>query len=679
MQKLAYRGAFLSLTAACNSTKIRSKRSLRAFSGRHFIVSEDFMIRTYKHNFAVRAAACAALMLGSAFGQVTVTTYHNDNSRTGQNLNETILTTANVNTSGFGRQFSIPVDGFVYAQPLYLSNVSVSNLGVHNVVYVATENDSVYAFDADSIAGSNASPLWHVSFLNAGATTLSTSDVSCTDITPQIGITGTPVIDSSSGTLYVVARTKENGTFVQRLHALDVTSGAEKFGGPVVIQASVAGSGSGSVNGQVSFDAQSQNQRAGLLLQNGMVYIAWGSLCDVSPYRGWIMAYGAQSLAQMGAYITSTSAVGGGVWESGSGLAGDEFFNVYFATGNGAFNANTGGTDYCDSVVKLGLPTAGSFPVADYFTPYNQSTFGSADLGSGGVLLLPDQAAGSTHPHLAVQAGKLGEIYLLDRDNMGHFNASGNSQIVQDIPGALPNGEWNMPAWWNNTLFYGGKTDSIRAYAFNPTTEMFSTTPSSISAKVFGYPGTTPSLSANGTGDAILWAVNSTTYASGAPAALFAYDASNLSKQLYSTGQNSARDNPGPAVKFTVPTVANGKVYLGTQTLLSVFGLFAASDFSMSATPASIRIRAKGNGVAQYTTTITPKAGYAGTVTLSLIGLPSHTTATFNPSTVTGSGTTTLTITPSKTTPLGTYTLGITGTDSAHNLVHDAVVTLVVD
>jgi hypothetical protein len=638
-------------------------------------------MNTYKHKCAVLATTCAmwvCLMPAAAPGQATVTTYHNDNARTGQNLNETILATSNVSTSTFGRLFSVPVDGFVYAQPLYLSNVSVSNLGTHNVVYVATENDSVYAFDADGIAGTNANPLWHVSFLNSGATTLSTSDVSCTDITPQIGITSTPVIDSTSGTLYVVARTKENGSFVQRLHALDVTSGAEKFGGPVVIQASVPGSGTGSVNGTVSFDAQSQNQRAGLLLQNGMVYIAWGSLCDVSPYRGWVMAYGAQSLAQVAAVITTTTAVGGGIWEAGSGLAADEFFDVYFATGNGAFDANSGGSDYGNSIVKLGLPTSGGFPVADYFTPYNQSTFGSSDLGSGGVLLLPDQAAGSAHPHLAVQAGKLGEIYLLDRDNMGHFNASNNSQIVQDIPGALPNGEWNLPAWWNNTLYFSGKSDPIRAFAFNPTTETFATIPSSVSTKVFGYPGTTPSLSANGTGAAILWAINSTTYASSAPAALFAYDASNLAKQLYSTGQNGARDNPGPAVKFTVPTVANGKVYVGTQTLLSVFGLFAASDFSMTATPTSIRVRAKGNNNAQYTATITPRGGYAGTVTLSVTGLPGNTTASFNPSTVTGSGTSVLTITPSKTTPTGTYTLAITGNDSAHSLTHNTIVTLTV-
>ncbi len=614
----------------------------------------------------------------AASGQVNVTTYHNDNSRTGQNLNETILTTANVNTSGFGRLFSIPVDGFVYAQPLYLSNVTILNQGTHNVVYVATENDSVYAFDADSIAGANANPLWHVSFLNSGATTLSTSDVSCVDITPQIGITGTPVIDSAGGTLYVVARTKESGSFVERLHALDVTSGAEKFGGPVVIQASVPGSGPGSVNGMVSFNSQTQNQRTGLLLQNGMVYIAWGSLCDVSPYRGWIMAYDSQSLAQIAAAITTPSAVGGGIWESGSGLAADQFFNVYFATGDGTFDANSGGSDYANSIMKLGLPAGGNLPVSDYFTPYNYASFGSADLGSGGVLLLPDQAAGSAHPHLAVQAGKQGEIYLLDRDNMGHFNSSGNSQIVQDIPGALPNGEWSMPAWWNNNLYYGGKTDSIRAYAFNPTTESFSTTPSSISVKVFGYPGTTPSISANGTSNAILWALNNTTYASAGPAALFAYNANNLASRLYSTGQNVTRDNPGPAVKFAVPTVANSKVYVGTQTLLSVFGLFAPADFSLSLTPASIRIRAKGSNTAQYTTTLAPQGGYAGTVSLSVRGLPSQATASFSPATITGSGTSALAITVNKKTPRGTCTLSIVGTDSAGNLIHNGIATLTV-
>jgi hypothetical protein len=236
-----------------------------------------------------------------------------------------------------------------------------------------------------------------------------------------------------------------------------------------------------------------------------------------------------------------------------------------------------------------------------------------------------------------------------------------------------------MPAWWNNTLYYGGKSDSIRAFSFNPNTELFSTIPSSLSVKVFGYPGTTPSISANGTGNGILWALNNATFASAGPAALFAYDATNLSNRLYSTGQNGARDNPGPAVKFAVPTVANGKVYVGTQTLLSAFGLFAASDFSMTAAPTSIKIRAKGNGSAQYTVTITPKGGYAGTVSLSVSGLPNQTTATFNPSTITGSGTSTLTITPSKSTPTGTYTLSVVGSDSAQSLTHNTIVTLIVD
>ena len=514
----------------------------------------------------------AASALPSA-GQATVATYHNDKQRTGHNLQETTLTPSNVNSTQFGKLFSQPVDGYIYAQPLYVPNVSISGLGTHNVVFVETMNDSVYAFDADSNTGSNAQPLWKVNFTDPtkGITTVSTSDVNCTDlITTEIGIMGTPVIDTAHGTLYVVVRTKESGVFYQRLHALDITNGAEKFGGPVVIQASVAGSGAGSVNGTISFDPQIQNQRAALLRQNGLVYIAWGSHCDNGSYHGWLMAYDRKTLAQKAAWVTSPNGDEGAIWQAGSGPAGDSLFNTYFATGNGTFDVNTGGTDYGQSIVKLAPPSSNTFAVLDYFTPYNGPSLnnGDFDIGSGGVVLLPDQTKGP-HAHLLVQGDKVGNIYLVNRDNMGHYNSQNNNQIVQYITSA-ETGMWNSPAWWNNTLYIGGSGDFLKAFSFNTTTGLFSTTPSSQSPKVFPYPGTTPSISANQSSNGIVWALDNTTFKKSTGAVLHAYDATNLATELYKSSQNSSRDNPGGAVKFTVPTIANGKVYVPTQTQLSV-------------------------------------------------------------------------------------------------------------
>lgn len=504
--------------------------------------------------------------------QVSVTTQHNDNARTGQNLSETALTPANVNTQHFGKLFSQTVDGYVYAQPLYLPNVSIPGKGTHNVVYVATEHDSVYAFDADNNTGGNATPLWQKSFINPaqGITTVSSGDVGCSDLIPEIGVTGTPVIDTSTGTLYVVAKTKENGVIRQRLHALDVTTGAEKFGGPVLIHTKVRGRGDGSRNGYVHFDPLREAQRSGLLLQNGAVYVGWASHCDIGPYHGWIMSYDAHTLAQTGKWNSSPNGGLDGIWQGGSGLAADTKFNVFVASGNGTFDVHVGGKDYGDSIIKLKLKPPHIKPV-DYFTPYNQDYLrrNDVDLGSGGVLLLPDQTG--PHKHLLVESGKEGTIYLVDRDKMGHFNPNNNDQIVQSLAGAV-GGLWSVPAWWNNNVYFGGSGDYLKTYAFDPVQGLLSTQSVSESGTFFGYPGPTPSISANGNANGIVWVLQTDDYKGGS-ATLHAYDATDLTRELYNTSQNFGRDNPGGAVKFTLPTIINGKVYVPAVKQLSVYGL----------------------------------------------------------------------------------------------------------
>jgi hypothetical protein len=510
--------------------------------------------------------------------QVKVTTYHNDNGRTGQNLQETILTTSNVNATKFGKLFSQPLDGFTYAQPLYVSNVVIPNNTTHNVVYVATMNDSVYAFDADNNAGSNSQPLWKVNFTNPaqGVTTVPASDLHCVDpVTTQVGIMSTPVIDTMTDTLYVVARTLESGTYYHRLHALDITTGEEKVGGPVAIEATASGKGAGSIDGKITFSPLLQNQRSALLLRNGLIYIAWGSLCDYGQYRGWIMTYNATTLAKTAAWVTTPNGSKGGVWQAGNGLAAGDYNDVFVSVGNGTYDVNTGGTDYGQSVLRLGRPAGGTLPVKDYFTPYNVAAYNNSDLdvGSSGLMLLPDQITGP-HPHLLVQGDKKGNLYLINRNNMGHFNSRNNNQIVQYITSATP-GMWSSPAWWNNNVYVGGSGDFLRAFSFNPTTGFLSPTSTSQTYLRYSYPGTTVSTSSNGTSNGIVWALNNGQWAeSGGVASLHAYDATNLARQLYTTVTNAPRDNPGGGpIKFTVPTVANGKVYFTTQTNLAAYGL----------------------------------------------------------------------------------------------------------
>lgn len=492
-----------------------------------------------------------ALVPCLAEAQVSVTTYHNDNSRTGQNISETTLTPSSVSGGYFGRLFSVLLDGQVYAQPLYLANVKISN-GTHNVLYVATENDSLYAIDADV-----GTIYWQLSFLTSGATTVSTSDVGgCTNIAPVYGITGTPVIDTTTGTIYVVVNTKENGSIVYRLHAIDVVTHAEKFGGPVLIQASVAGTGSGNIGGRIYFNPQWQLQRPGLLLTNGHVIIGFGAHCDFSTWFGWVMSYNAATLAQEGVFNSVPNGDDGGVWMSGGGLAVDSSGNVYFGTGNGDWD---GVDNLGDSIIKLPPPPkSGQWYASDYFTPWDQSSLesGDTDLGSGGLLLLPDLPPGTAHQQRLIQAGKKGWIEVVDRNSLGHICSSCHSvdtNIVQEIQGQLPGGVWGAPAYSNGLFYYGGSGDYLKAFSFDTTTGAVSTSPVAQSTNLFSSFGPTVSVSSKGNSNGVVWALDTST--------LYAYNATSLS-YLYSSDGVLGFDEPGSSFKFNTPTIANGKVYI---------------------------------------------------------------------------------------------------------------------
>jgi hypothetical protein len=521
--------------------------------------------------------------LAQTFGGVL--TWHNDVSRTGQNLTETILTPQNVKDTKFGKVFSYSVDGQIYAQPLYVPNVSIAGAGLHNVIYVVTENDSVYAFDAD---GLNGTPLWQISLINPGkgitpvpCGTDGSSDISC-NVFPYYGITGTPVIDGNSDTMYFVARTAENGTYYQRLHALDITTGAEKFGGPVVIQGSVPGSGAGSSGGIVTYDALADIQRAGLLLVNGVIYIGWAGAA-----HGWIMAYNAQTLAQTAILNTTPNAVLGGVWGSGAGLAADSGGNIYASVGDALFDANTGGVDYGDTVLKM----TASLGIEDYFAPLDQScrVKNDMDLGSAGVMLLPTQSG--ANPDELVISGKGGSpcdasgaspIYLLNQNNLGAYNAT-KDQAIEEVNGAT-NGYWSNPAFWQGsssgyvylagTTGNAGKGDYLKMYTVSNGS--ISAAPLAQSTNIFPV-GATPSVSSSGTSNGIVWAVERQDTLDTRPgmkaAILYAYDATNVATMLYNSAQLGNRDQLGCGNKFQTPTIANGRVYVGTQTQLDVFGL----------------------------------------------------------------------------------------------------------
>ena len=539
-------------------------------------MSTGDVTRVFAHALQARLRVLAllffCLIVSLAVAQVQVTTQHNDNSRTGQNTQETVLTPALLGSGQFGKVFSYTLDGYVYGQPLYVPGVNIPGRGVFNVVYVVTAHDGVYALDADRVSAGGGTPLWQRSFIDPqhGVTTVSPTDVNCTDgVVPEIGITSTPVIDPSSNSIYLVAETKENGSFFQRLHVLDLGTGAEKQGSPVVVAATYPGTGDGSVDGVLTFDPLQELNRPGLLLNSGNVYISWASNCDNDPFHGWVIAYDKSTFQQTAAWVATPNGSRGGIWMSGAGLSSDASGNVYLLSGNGTFDTSGNPIDFGDSAVRLALGSSG-LTVLDYFTPYNQGTLenNDEDLGSGGALLLPDQPG--SHPHELVGAGKQGSIYVVDRDNMGHYNSQNNSQIVQEIDNQI-GGIFGIPAYWNGGVYFAGVGDSLKQFSLS--NGVLSSTPSSSSPVAFGFPSPTPSISSNGNNNGIVWLLQTDAYRNGSSEILYAFDATNVANVLFSSSNNPVRDNPGSAVKFAVPTIANGKVFVGAANQLSVYGV----------------------------------------------------------------------------------------------------------
>ena len=502
----------------------------------------------------------AMFSISSAFSQISVVTHHYDNARTGQNTSETILNHANVNVKQFGKLFTQLLDGQEAGQPLYVPNVFIPALNAtHNVVYAATQHDSVYAFDAQDNRGSNALPLWQVNFLNPanGISTVPQADEVCNVGYTEFGIQGTPVIDLSRNAIYVLAMTKENGTYVHKLHALDLGTGAELFGGPVTIAASVV------VNGATyTFIDKYQQQRPGLLLQNGIIFIGFGSPgCNVKTEMGWVMAYDGATLAQVGVFNVSPGVEASAIWMSGAGLAGDGAAgNIYFSTGDGLFDG-PGGTHFGDSVLKLSQSDSG-LSLADYFTPYNQLFFqeNNLDLGSGAVLLLPEQPQGK----FTLAVDKNGTVYLLDQDNMGQYSPVGDFQIPQELDVPVLGEVHAGLTYWNNTVYVAAEQTPVMAYSFTNgqlSSGSISQTPTATARPSGGI------VSANGVQDGIFWYVTFPTNK------LFAFDATNLAVELYDSTLAGSRDLLGPMVHFGMPIVANGRVYVNGKTQLTVFGL----------------------------------------------------------------------------------------------------------
>lgn len=503
-------------------------------------------------------------------GSVSVLTYHDNNARTGENTQETVLTPANVNSEKFGKVGFYPVDGKVDAEPLIVHGEKIDGKA-RDVLYVVTEHDSAYAFDAG-----DGKTLWHVSVLGPNETP--TDNRNCDQVTPEIGITSTPVIDPSAGpngTIFIVAASKDrSGHYHQRLHALDLATGAERPGSPVEIEATYPGTGQGSSHGKVIFDPAQYNERAALLLENGVVYLSWASHCDIDPYTGWIMGYNENTLKQTSVLNLTPNGSEGAFWQSGDGPAADSEGNLYILEGNGTFDTRLNAKgfpskgDFGNSFLKISTKD-NKLAVADYFTMFNTVAESKADqdLGSGGEMLLPDEtdAAGKV-VHLAVGAGKDKNIYVVNREDMGKFSPTGN-HIYQELKGGLAGEEFAMPAYWNQVVYYGSVGDVIRAFPISQA--KLATSPSSETTYKFPYPGATPSVSSNGASDGIVWAVANTN-----PAVLYAYDATNLGHELYDSNQAAnGRDHFGPGNKFITPMIANGRVYVGTQNGVAVFGL----------------------------------------------------------------------------------------------------------
>jgi hypothetical protein len=629
---------------------------------------------------SVRLLPVAGLMLllgVPASAQVSVTTQHNDTARTGANLGETVLNTSNVNVSQFGKLFTRTVDDQIYGQPLYVPNVAIPGVGTRNVIYVATVNDSVYAFDADSPTAS--APLWQVSFINpaAGIVPISRTEVgqSCgtyNDFSGNIGIVGTPVIDTASQTIYLVARTKENGTYVQRLRALDIRTGAERAGSPVLIQASVNGIGDGNVGGVVSFNARTHNQRPGLLLANNVVYIAWASHCDTGPYHGWVIGYNTATLQQVFVYNTSANGGLAGIWQSGQAPAADASGNIYVLTGNGTFDGQSGGSNFGNSFLKISPSGA----LLDWFTPYNFGFLNSidADLGSLGAMLVPNT-------NLVIGGGKQGVLYVLDRNNMGHFRSGSDTQIVQSFQassGGFLNGS---PVYWNSpnngpVIYLWADGDPLKAFRF--TGGLFQTTPAMQSTMNSpGMPGGMLSLSANGSaaGTGIVWAavpLSGSANQNVRPGILRAFDATDITRELWNSELNATRDAVGNFAKFSYPTIANGKVYLATfSNKLVAYGVLGGTGGNRAPT-----VNAGGD----QTITLPSSASLSGTA--SDDGLPNPpATLTTTWSKVSGPGTVTFANASARATTAsfsaaGSYVLRLTASDSALSASDDVAITV---
>jgi hypothetical protein len=500
-----------------------------------------------------------------------VLTYHNNNSRTGLDNAETTLTLANVNSAEFGKLFTVPADGLVDAEPLYLSAVSIAGVS-HNLLIVVTEHDSVYAYDADTGAS-----LWHISTLPSGEKP--SDNRGCDQVTPEIGITSTPVIlrpADSDPVIYVVAMSKDSsGTYYQRLHALDATSGAELYGGPVVITAKYPGTGDDSSGGYVMFDPAQYKERAGLLLVENIVYLAWASHCDIRPYTGWIMGYSATTLAQTTVLNLTPNGNEGAIWGSGAGMAADGYGNIFLLDANGLFDSTLNASGFPENAdfgnAFLHLTVKGGLAVADYFEMDNEASENDSDtdLGSGGALLVSQKDSAGTVLGLAVGAGKDGNLYVVNRADMGKFNSKNNSAIYQELAGALPGGIWSMPAAAGSKVYYGPVGSPI--YAFEFQNAKLLATPAAQTTNAFEYPGATPSISADTGRNVIVWATENTN-----PAVLHAYNAGTLVEIYNSNQAANGRDHFGAGNKFITPMIANGKVYVGTTTGVGVFGLLSS-------------------------------------------------------------------------------------------------------
>ena len=531
--------------------------------------------------------ALAPSLLAQTATPVPVLTWRYDLTHAGQNTTETLLTPGNVNVSSFGKLFSLSVDSTVYAQPLYVPALKMSDGLEHNVLFVATENDSIYAFDADSNGGANANPIWHISLLTAahgagaGATAVPWEDTGSPDVAPTIGITGTPTINPATNTMYVVAATKENGAYFSRLHAINIITGAEQPNSPANITATVAGTGNGSSGGQLSFSPLWENQRTALDYYNGYVYFGYGAHGDNGPWHGWLFAYNATTLQQSAQLCLTPNGIGAGLWASGAGLPIDTSVSggrMFVVTGNGTHSTYppfSATTELGESVIAFNLANGGLTPT-DAFTSFNYQDLNDHDwdLGSGGLLMVPNN--NGPNPHMLIQSGKEGRIVVLNRDNLGGYaaGASSNTNALQDISTVIPAGQgfWATPAYWNGNVYLWA-TQNV-PMLFKLVDGVLDSTPDSQSSITSAFPDPSFSISSNGTLDGIAWAVRSDQFNTNGPGVLYAWNANDLTNTIYESDTNSQRDAVGPANKFSIPIVTNGKVYVAAYGEVDVYGLF---------------------------------------------------------------------------------------------------------